>query len=98
MRADSRHFAFFLWGRRLAGMRWDVRLRTLADECWRAAQLVVFFVIAGLLFSAPPQLGIFTPAVYDRGAADQARPPIARATFVVPDGWQENAPPRSPDP
>lgn len=60
----------------------------LGDECWRAAQLVVFFVLAALLFSAPPQSGIFTPAAFERNPADLARPPITRASRVVPEATE----------
>ena len=80
MRPDFDRFA---WGPRLGAMRWPERLRALGDECWRAAQLIVFFVVAALLFSAPPRGGIFTSAVYESAAADPARPSIARASRVI---------------
>jgi hypothetical protein len=75
-----------LWGPRLAAMPLFERLRRLGDECWSALQLVLFFVVAGVLFSPPQGVGNFNAEALPsrEPGAGAPRPVIAESWAVAP--------------
>lgn len=76
------------------------QLKAAGDDCWRSAQLVVFFLAAAVVFSGPPAYApIFTPAVSMaadvRGVQTVDVRPVAKA--VEPAEPAESAPDKRDD-